>query len=144
MQVIYDIFKFISRALRKCIFALVSIPGLIMSGLAGLATLLLGLFADFDYTSQIVQDIDRASASLAEQFQVIRYSSNGVVDILVSFLAVDTLVECLVLLVGATIAIVVCTLLTFLGGVLAVAVSILIVRGILKIVRVCSGGFVDP
>lgn len=144
MQFIVDVCTYVANALRKSLSALMSIPGLVLSGVTGFVTFVLSLFTDWDYTTRIVDQIDGVSAVMAEQFGVLRSSSSPVLDILVSFLAVDTFVECMVMLVAATIALVVSTLLTFGVAVVGLAVGILSIRGVLKLIRVFSGGFVDP
>lgn len=144
MGYIIELCQYIAKGLRSALFALMSIPGLIVSGLVGAFTFVVALFTDWDYTTELVSKIDTASAYIAEQFGVLHQNSSPVLDILVSFLAVDTFVECMVLLVTATVALVVSTFCTFLLGVALLAVGVLLVRGILKVIRVCSGGFVDP
>lgn len=144
MQYIYDLFKYVGSTLKKCLFGLLSIPGLILSAVGGFAALLLGLFTGWDYSTELISRIDNAANMLDQQFGVFRYTSSPMLDMLVSFLAVDTLVECMVLLVGVTVALVTVTLVTFLGLMVSLCVGILVVRGILKVISICSAGFVDP
>lgn len=144
MGYIVELCQYISKGLRSALFGLMSIPGLVVSGLVGAFAFVVSLFSDWDYTTEVCSKIDTAAAYVAEQFGVLHQNSSPVIDILVSFLAVDTFVECMVLLVTATVALVVSTFCTFVLGIVLIAGGVLLVRGILKIIRVCSGGFVDP
>lgn len=144
MQYIYDFFKYLSGIFKKALAGLMTLPGLLVSGIFGFASLVLSLFGEFDYSTDMVSRIDAAASMLDEIFGVIRSGNYALVDMLVSFLAVDTFVECLVALVTATVAIVVATLFTFLGSFIVFAGGVLLVRGILKVIRICSGGFIDP
>lgn len=144
MQYIYDFFKYLSGVFKKALAGLMTLPGLLVSGIFGFATLVMSLFGEFDYSTEMVMRIEDAAARLDEIFGVIRQGDYALVDMLVSFLAVDTFVECLVALVTATVAIVVATIFTFLGGFMVFAGGVLLIRGILKVIRICSGGFIDP
>lgn len=144
MQYIYDFFKYLSGIFKKALAGLMTLPGLIVSGIFGFATLVLSMFGEFDYSTDLASRIDSAASMLDEIFGVIRNGDYALVDMIVSFLAVDTFVECLVALVTATVALVVATMFTFLGGFIVFAGGVLVVRGILKVIRICSGGFIDP
>lgn len=121
-----------------------TLPGLLISGIFGFSSLVLSFFGEWDYTTDITTRIDGAASQLDNIFGVIRTGNHALVDMIISFLAVDTFVECLVALVTATVAIVVATLFTFLGGFILFATGVLVIRGILKVIRICSGGFINP
>lgn len=144
MGYIIELCQYIAKGLRSALFSMMTIPGLIVSGIVGIITFVVGIFSDWDYTTELVSKIDTAAGYIAEQFAVLHSSSSPVLDILVSFLAVDTFVECMVLLVTATVALVVSTFCTFILGIVIIAAGILVIRGVLKVIRVCTGGFVDP
>lgn len=144
MSYIIELCQYIARGLRSSLFALMSIPGLIVSAIVGFVTFMVSLFSEWDYTTELCSKIDTASSYISEQFSVLHQNSSPVIDILVSFLAVDTFVECMVLLVTVTVALVVSMFCTFVLGIVLLASGVLVVRGFLKVIRVCSGGFVDP
>lgn len=144
MGAVVEFLQMISKYLRSSLFALMSVPGLIVSGIVGFVAFVVGMFTEFDFTTELVNKIDLAASSVAEQFGVLRQSSSPALDMLVSFLAVDTFVECMVLLVTVTVALVVTTFCTLLLGIVAIAGTILVIRGILKLIRVCTAGVADP
>lgn len=143
MITIITFFEWLFSFLKKFLVFLFTFPGQLLTAIGSMLGTCYVIFSRFTWFDGAVQKVQSATYAVQTVINEIDQSS-PVFSALYSFFAVDSFIE----LGAGFITLTVGVLLVLLTGVFAAVVAalpgLLVARATLKLIRITTGGFVDP
>lgn len=141
MGILVDFLRWLRDGLVRSVKWLLTVPGMVTACLAELVAFISSAFSRFEWTTEIVGYINRATTYVDALISV----DLGVIGrFALRWFALDNLAASLVSLFALTVGLVMLVFSTFLVLLIAQVAVILGIRAIMKLISVCSGGFVKP
>lgn len=138
---VLNFFQWLYGIIQKALALVVSIPGLILSGVAGIASAIGTAFSQFTWLDSATNYVNSVTAAVRT---LVNSNHGSLGDIFLGWFALDRLSQCVATLAACTIGATIIACITIFAAIFVCIPGILGIRALCKGIRTFSGGVVSP